>query len=67
MELQINDMTCGGCAASVTRAVRNVDAAAVLDIDIATHSVKINSGVEPRLLLEAIEAAGFHPVVQAQS
>ena len=66
MELQINDMTCGGCAASVTRAVRQVDAAATLDIDVATHSVKISSGVEPRLLLEAIEAADFHPVEQRQ-
>ena len=67
MELQINDMTCGGCAASITRAVRQVDAAATLDIDVATHAVKISSNVEPRLLLEAIEAAGYHPVEQARS
>ena len=66
MELKINDMMCGGCAASVTRAVRQVDDTATLDIDVATHRVTIRSDVEPRLLLEAIEAAGFHPAEQRQ-
>jgi len=62
MELQISDMTCGGCAAAVTRAVTNLDSGAKVDIDVATRNVKIDSGAAPGSLLAAIEAAGFHPV-----
>ncbi len=65
MELTINDMTCGGCVASVTRAVTNIDPAAKLDIDISTKHVKIDSGIAPEQLLAAIEAAGYHPQVKA--
>ena len=61
MELTIPDMTCGGCANAIKRAVTSLDPAARLDIDVAVKIVKVTSTLAPEQLVEAIEAAGFHP------
>jgi copper chaperone len=58
-------MSCGGCANSITRAVTSVDPDAILDIDVATRIVKIESDLPLERLTVVIEAAGFHPVVSA--
>ncbi|HEX7913864.1 MAG TPA: heavy-metal-associated domain-containing protein [Paraburkholderia sp.] len=61
MELTIPDMSCGGCANAIKRAVSSLDPAARLDIDVAVKIVKVTSTLAPERLIEAIEAAGFHP------
>lgn len=65
MELEVLDMSCGGCASAITRAITGVDPAAKLDIDLTTKSVKVNSTLAPESVLAAIAAAGFHPTVKA--
>lgn len=65
MELKVNDMSCGGCANSITRAVTSVDPAAKVDIDVATKIVKIDSVLTSERLVAVIEAAGYHPTVNA--
>ncbi|MFM0758183.1 heavy-metal-associated domain-containing protein [Paraburkholderia strydomiana] len=65
MEFEVKDMSCGGCANSITRAVTNVDPAAKLDIDVATKILKIDSVLPPERLVAVIEDAGFHPTVNA--
>jgi copper chaperone len=65
MELEVLDMSCGGCANAITRAVTCVDPAAKLEIDVAMKSVKVNSTLAPDRVLAVIEAAGFHPTVKA--
>ncbi|MFM0197937.1 heavy metal-associated domain-containing protein [Paraburkholderia strydomiana] len=65
MELKVKDMSCGGCANSIARAVIGVDPAAKLDIDVTTKTVKIHSALPPERLVAVIEAAGFHPTVNA--
>jgi copper chaperone len=45
MEFEVKDMSCGGCANSITRAVNSVDPAARLDIDVTTKVVKIDSAL----------------------
>ncbi len=61
MEFVIPDMSCGGCARAITRAVADLDPAATLDIDVAVKIVKVASTLPPQQLIETIEAAGFHP------
>ena len=61
IELTINDMTCGGCVASITRVVKNLDANANVDADVASKRVKIDSAIHADALLSAIAHAGFHP------
>jgi copper chaperone len=64
MVLAIPDMTCGGCANAIIRAVAGLDPAAKVDVDVAAKIAEITSTLPPTQLIEAIEAAGFHPSVK---
>ena len=61
MEFLIPDMSCGGCASAVTRAVVRLDPAATVEVDLADKVVKVISALSPQQLVATIEAAGFHP------
>ncbi|CAD6531117.1 heavy-metal-associated domain-containing protein [Paraburkholderia metrosideri] len=61
MEFAIPDMTCGGCASAITRAVTRIDPTATLHADVSIKIVKITSTLPAQRLIETIEAAGFHP------
>jgi copper chaperone len=62
LELDIQDMTCGHCASTITRAVKDVDAGAQLDIDLGKHRVTIESAKAAEEFLAAIREAGYTPV-----
>ena len=62
IELTVNDMTCGGCVASISRVVKGMDPGAKVDADVSTKRVKIDSVVDTDALVAAIANAGFHPV-----
>lgn len=55
----VPDMTCGGCVASITRAVQRLDPAATVSADLATHLVEIASAQPAAALAAAIDDAGF--------
>jgi copper chaperone len=60
---EVNDMTCGHCVSTITKAVKGADKDAKVNIDLARHRVEI----EPRAagaqeLSEAIKEAGYTPV-----
>jgi len=59
----VNDMTCGHCVATITRAVQDIDPAATVRTELSTHRVEIDSGLAdaPRLA-DAIREAGYTPV-----
>lgn len=57
--LEVPDMACGGCVDSVTKAVQKIDSRAVVEADIETKTVTIESDVAPQMLLKALEEAGF--------
>lgn len=61
IELTINDMTCGGCVASITRVVKGLDPHASVDADVAAKRVKISSAIKSEAVITAISDAGFHP------
>lgn len=65
MEFAISDMSCGGCASAITRAITSVDPAARLDIDVPLKIARITSTLTPQQLIQTIEAAGFHPSPRA--
>jgi copper chaperone len=62
IELNIDDMTCGGCVASITRVVRNLDPNANIDADVGSKRVKIESVAARDAVVAAIVQAGYHPV-----
>ena len=45
MQFHIENMTCGGCARSVTKAIQSVDPAADVKADPSTHKVEVTSAV----------------------
>lgn len=65
IELTINDMTCGGCVASITRVVKGLDAAATVAANVDTKRVSIHSTLDTQTLVTAITNAGYHPQAAA--
>ncbi|AJZ56995.1 heavy-metal-associated domain protein [Paraburkholderia fungorum] len=65
MELEVKDMTCGHCASVITRAVKDVDTQAKVEIDIAARSVRIESAREASEFISAIRNEGYSPTVRA--
>ena len=61
MQFAVPDMTCGGCANAIARAIAAADPAATVEVDVSTKVVTVTSALPPALLIDAIEAAGFHP------
>ena len=60
---EVQDMTCGHCASTITQAVKTVDRGATVDIDLARHRVQIQpAAADAAALREAIAEAGFTPV-----
>jgi len=58
-QLQVEHMTCAHCVSAVTRAVQAVDAAAKVDVDLASKTVRIDSATALAPLKSAIADAGF--------
>ena len=62
IEFKVEDMTCGHCASSITKAVREVDAAGRCEVDLGAKRVRIESARPMAQFKAAIEEAGFTPV-----
>lgn len=58
----VQDMTCNHCAGAITRALKEVDAAAVVQVDVADKRVNIDSKLPAASLAAAIEEAGYTPI-----
>lgn len=60
---RVDDMTCGHCASTITKAVRAVDAGAKVEVDLHKHLVHIEpTEAELQELNDAIAEAGYSPV-----
>jgi len=58
---KVSDMTCGHCAGTITKAVKDLDAGAKLDISLAEHLVRVDSKASREDLQLAIAEAGYTP------
>jgi len=60
---EVNDMTCGHCASTITKSVKAVDRDARIEVDLGSHQVRIDAAAaDAQTLKEAIEAAGYTAV-----
>lgn len=64
MQFHIENMECGACARSVTRAIHSVDPQATVEPDPPSRRVTVRSGQPGASFLPALEAAGFSATVQ---
>ncbi|MEY4562959.1 MAG: hypothetical protein RLZZ618_2236 [Pseudomonadota bacterium] len=59
----VNDMTCGHCVSAVTNAIKAIDPAAHVSVDLATKLVEVDSAVvDVRAITNAITTAGYTAV-----
>lgn len=59
MDLKIENMTCGGCAKSVTRAIQSVDPSARVETNPATRQVSVETTASKAELHQALQDAGY--------
>lgn len=61
---EVNDMTCGHCASSISKAVAGVDKDAKVQVDLGAHRVVVEpTDATTQQLSDAIKDAGYSPVV----
>ena len=61
MKFQIDNMACGGCARSVTKAIQSVDPQAKVDIDLASKAVTVTSSATKAAIAATLEDVGYPP------
>ncbi len=60
---EVQDMTCGHCVNTITKAVKATDPGAKVQIDLANHRVEIDSSsIGAGQWGDVIKAAGYTPV-----
>jgi copper chaperone len=61
IEFKVSDMTCGHCASTIAKAVKEVDAAGRCEVDLEAKRVRIESTHGADEFRAAIEEAGYTP------
>ena len=61
MRFVVEDMVCGGCVKSVTKAIQTQDPQARVAADPATHRVEVESTLPAARIEQALTEAGFTP------
>jgi copper chaperone len=56
---KVSGMSCGGCATSVTKAIKSVAPEANISVDAATGLAIVDGNSDDSKVKAAIEAAGF--------
>jgi copper chaperone len=60
---EVNDMSCGHCVSTITKALKSTDRDAKVQVDLAAHRVQVEPAVANAAeLAQAIREAGYTPV-----
>ncbi|MCB2008987.1 MAG: heavy-metal-associated domain-containing protein [Burkholderiaceae bacterium] len=59
IEFKVEDMSCGHCASVITKTVKELDAKATIDVDLASKTVRIESSEDRAVLAQALDEAGY--------
>ncbi len=65
MQFRIDNMTCGGCAKSVTKAIHSVDPQAQIEIDLRQKRVSVLSTADVAAVTAVLEDVGYPPCLTA--
>ncbi|MCP3711658.1 heavy-metal-associated domain-containing protein [Paraburkholderia sp. CNPSo 3274] len=61
MKFYLDNMTCGGCARTVSRVIQSIDAGASIATDPSTRLVRIQTSAPEEDIASALREAGFPP------
>ena len=59
MEFKVSEMTCQGCINAVKRAIQAQDADAIIQVDLSTQMITVDSTLNRQVLSQLILDAGF--------
>jgi len=59
LKLKVPDMTCGHCAQTVEKAVKSVDPAAQVEVDLARKIVTVETSAPEQRIAEVVRSAGY--------
>lgn len=59
MRFHIENMACGGCAKSVTKAIQSVDSAAKVEASQETRTIDVTSNASVGELIAVLKEAGY--------
>ena len=65
MKLNVADMSCGHCKASITGAIAKLDPNANVEFDLATKTVAVDSRKSATEISDALDQIGFPSTVVA--
>lgn len=60
-EFHLPAMTCGHCASTVSLALKLVDPACEVQVDVASRQVRVKSSEDRAALVEALTESGYPP------
>ena len=61
LELTLPTMTCGHCVGVVTKAIKQADPRASVEIDLASHRVRVQTTEDRETIESAVAEAGYLP------
>ncbi len=59
LKLKVEEMSCGHCAATVQKAVKGVDPAAQVEVDLGSGMVSVDTTADEARVSAAIDRAGY--------
>lgn len=66
LDFLVNDMSCNHCVAAITQAVKAVDDAARVEVDLALKRVRVEPvSADAQAVMAAIADAGYTPQLEA--
>lgn len=60
-EFEVQSMTCGHCASRVTQAIKNLDATAKVEVELAAKKVRVQTVEDRGSVVAALADAGYTP------
>ena len=61
LKLTLPIMTCGHCVSVVTKAIKQTDPRALLEIDLASHRERVQTTEDRETIASAVAEAGYVP------
>lgn len=61
-EFEVNDMTCGHCVATITKALNTAAPDAVPEFDVEKHRISVSGASDAPAIEAIIRDAGYTPV-----
>lgn len=59
MRLKVPDMSCGHCVSTIEKAVKSVDPAARVAVDLASSTVAVETKADETAVRDVIRSAGY--------